>query len=202
MLFRNESWHAVTVGFLLTALSYGQTAGKGTTTLGVDTPEMVAYAAKTLATLEAKLQDAPGSRPGLVHHMAMLAIKSGDYVKAELYGQEALSYSTQPGSNQAEQVFFGNEVLGLVAVHEGNLALADQYLLKSGRMKGSALFTAFGPNMLLAKALLDRGHRDVVVEFLDLCKAFWPGGSNTLLLWSSGIRAGATPDFGRNLIIP
>ena len=201
MLFRNKSWHVLTVGFAFATMSHGQTTSRGSTTPGVDTPEVVAASAKALATLEANIQGAPTSRSGLVPHMGMLAFKVGDYTKAELYAQEALSYSTQQGPHQAAQVFYGNEILGLVAVHAGNLALAEQYLLQSGRLKGSTRFAEFGPNMLLAKAVLDRGRRDVVLQFIDLCKEFWPAGSNTLLQWTGAIRAGATPDFGRNLII-
>ena len=69
-------------------------------------------------------------------------------------------------------------VLGEVALRNGNIADAAQYLIASGKSSGSPALDSFGPNLSLAKALLEV---DVVLKFFDLCKAFWgPGALHSL----------------------
>jgi hypothetical protein len=149
---------------------------------------------------EKRIKATPGIRPQLVADMAIMATVMGDLAKAQAYGEEALRESAHPGLYQADQVFCGNEALGLVAAKQGKLELARTYLLQAGRTKGNTTLGKFGPNMRLAKALLERGERDTVLEFIDLCRAFWPDGADTLTAWSDTIRAGGVPDFGRNLL--
>ena len=157
--------------------------------------------AANLAKLEQQVQASPGSRPALIGYLAMLAIKAGDQTKANLYGLEALSNAAAPGPNQAVQSFYGNEVLGIIAMKQGNLEMAKTYLLASGRTKGNAIMAQFGPNMLLAKMLLDAGQKETVLEFLTSCTGLWTSGGNTLAQWRGAIREGAVPDFGRYLVM-
>lgn len=64
-------------------------------------------------------------------------------------------------------------VLGLVALKRGNIVDAKRYLLESGKTKGSPVLGSFGPDFMLAHALLDAGERETVAEFLTECKGFW-----------------------------
>ena len=140
-------------------------------------------------------------RAELAPILALLSFRAGEYSKAESYALEALSVSGSKGSSNARGVVFGNEVLGLLALKQGNMEIAKLRLLDSARTSGSPTLRQFGPNMELAKALLERGERDTVVEYLELCKGLWPTkeGLNSLLAWQGAIRAGAIPDFGRQL---
>ena len=93
-----------------------------------------------------------------------------------------------------------NILAGRVELRNGNVAGAKQHLLAAGRVNGGVTLTSFGPNMSLAKELLEKGERDIVVQYLDLCARFWTSDYGQLAKWKSEIRAGRIPNFGANLI--
>jgi hypothetical protein len=90
-------------------------------------------------------------------------------------------------------------VLGQVALRDGDKAAARAHLLASGKTKGSPQLNSFGPNMSLAKDLLEVGERDVVQTFFDLCGIFWKNDHGALDRWKNAVAAGRIPDFGANL---
>jgi hypothetical protein len=92
----------------------------------------------------------------------------------------------------------GNQILGRIAVQEDRIAEAKQYLLAAGQSTGSPVLGSFGPNLCLARDLLQRGERDTVLEFFDRAGKFWK--NEMLGLWAEDVKAGRTPDFGSNLI--
>lgn len=96
-----------------------------------------------------------------------------------------------------DAVFYGNLVLGRIAVQEGRINEAKQYLLESGHTIGSPVLGSFGPDMTLAKDLLQHGERDTVIQFFELCEKFWK--SDSLQNWKKTVQSAATPDFGGNL---
>jgi len=96
-------------------------------------------------------------------------------------------------------IFYGNLVLGRVAVQRGNVPQASQYLLAAGATPGSASLESFGPNMTLAKELLEKGQSEVVLQYLALCKKFWKMDLGKLDEWGATIRGGGIPEFGANL---
>ena len=94
-----------------------------------------------------------------------------------------------------------NMVLGRIAVREGKLQDAKQYLHKAGETPGSCNLGSFGPNMSLAKDLLEKGEWDAVLEYFAACRKF---GSLYLLAskldrWTQAARAKQIPEFGANL---
>lgn len=90
-------------------------------------------------------------------------------------------------------VFSMNDVLGKVALAEGDLDLASRYLLASATTTGSAVLGSFGPDFDLAHDLLIAGRRAVVLAFLEDCKAFWTSGQDELVAWIATIEAGKNP---------
>jgi hypothetical protein len=84
-------------------------------------------------------------------------------------------------------------------LRQGNAAEAKNYLLAAGQTPGSPQRDSFGPNMALAKELLEKGETDAVVSYIDLCRKFWKMGSEQLNLWSAAVKEGRLPDFGPNL---
>ena len=92
-----------------------------------------------------------------------------------------------------------NTVLGLVALENDRIERAVAYLDAAGRTPGSAQLTSFGPNMLLAKKLLQMGRRRPVLRYLNHCGAFWKLSFGRLWRWKLEIRAGRIPNFGANL---
>jgi hypothetical protein len=87
-----------------------------------------------------------------------------------------------------------------VSLREGDVEKAKLHLLESGKTTGSPNLGSFGPNMSLAKQLLECGEREVVLAYLDLCGRFWERGSARLAEWKDQIAKGETPAFGANLI--
>jgi hypothetical protein len=78
--------------------------------------------------------------------------------------------------NYGNAVQNGNLVLGRIAVRENRIDDAKRYLIEAGKSPGSPQMDSFGPNMSLAKDLLERGEKDVVLQYFDLCRSFWKMG--------------------------
>ncbi len=94
-----------------------------------------------------------------------------------------------------------NIVFGRIAVTNGHINKAKQFLLAAGRSPGSPQMNSFGPNMSLAKDLLEQGENKVVLEYFELCRIFWSGHLGKLDKWSSTVKNGGVPHFGANLIL-
>lgn len=77
---------------------------------------------------------------------------------------------------------------------------AKQLLLESGATKGSPVLGSFGPNMTLARDLLQNGETEVVLQFFELCEKFWgSSGSQKIAEWTQAVKSGSMPNFGGNL---
>jgi hypothetical protein len=97
-------------------------------------------------------------------------------------------------------VHYGHLVLGEVALARGDRSGAATELLAAGHTRGSPQLNSFGPNMRLAKALLQTGERASVLEYLQSCESFWAMGHRQLHDWAELVRTGGIPDFGANLV--
>jgi hypothetical protein len=125
--------------------------------------------------------------------LAEAAFEAGDFSKAHAYASELLSKADSGHKGLA--VFYGNQVLGRLALAEGDVERANGLLLASAETTGSPTLCSFGPSMLLARELLSRGERDVVLRYLERCSSFWEHGAERLARWASAIERGETPDF-------
>lgn len=125
--------------------------------------------------------------------------KEGD---ARNYATDLLSLAQkfQNNWNYGNAVQDGNLVLGRIAVQEGNMEDARRYLLEAGKSPGSPQMNSFGPNMSLAKDLLQKGERAAVIEYFNLCRKFWRLDGGRLDRWSQEVQMGKVPDFGPNLV--
>ncbi|MGB8368306.1 MAG: hypothetical protein ACLPYZ_05815 [Limisphaerales bacterium] len=112
----------------------------------------------------------------------------------------ALAPSYESDWNYGNAIQDGNLVLGRIAVREGRIEEAKQYLLAAGKSKGSPQMDSFGPNMSLAKDLLEKGERDTVLQYFELCHRFWRMDYGKLDDWSQEVKAGKIPNFGANLV--
>ncbi|HEU4662838.1 MAG TPA: hypothetical protein VFS55_02275 [Dokdonella sp.] len=144
----------------------------------------------------------PSDRRYRLGDAAKNAFDTGDFDKAERYIGElerasALAPHDWDYGNTVQNV---NIVRGRMALRMGNKAEAKQRLLAAGRSPGSPQMNSFGPNMSLANDLLQVGERDIVIEYLALCRVFWVSGRPKLDQWTEDIRAGRSPQFGPNLI--
>jgi thiamine pyrophosphokinase len=94
-----------------------------------------------------------------------------------------------------------NIVLGRLALKEGRVAEAKTYLLAAGKGFDSSLENLDCPrNMSLARDLLLKGEKQVVLQYLEECKNSWIRGFDQIREWSAEITDGKIPDFGANLI--
>ena len=135
-------------------------------------------------------------------NVALWTVDAGALDKAKSYAEELLvqSQKFKGDWNYGNAVHKGNLALGRVELRKGNTVAAKQYLLAAGRTPGSPQLDSFGPNMLLAKELLEAGERDAVLEYLTLCGKFWDLHRGALVTWERVITEGRTPNFGPNLL--
>lgn len=142
----------------------------------------------------------PRQRFHLLGDLAKAAFDAGDFKKAVAYANELLDAASkrQDDSWYGTAIHQGNLVLGRVALRTGDTQKAKAWLLKAGETPGGGTLDSFGPNMALAKELLERGEKDTVIQYLELCKRFWKNPA--LDAWLQSIKAGGTPEFGGNLV--
>lgn len=101
--------------------------------------------------------------------------------------------------NYGNAIHKANLALGRLALREDDIERARHYLIEGGKTPGSPQLNSFGPNMLLAKELLEKGETGVVLEYLDLCRKFWIGPFGQAAAWKKIINDGKQPNFRANL---
>ena len=167
------------------------------------TEQVSIMAAKSLRIFEQALRDARNSRERLndLPEAAQAAFEAAEYGRAADYSKEGLALAEQADyrDNADDAIHYGNIVLGRIALRQGNVAGASAHLLSAGTIKGNPHVDTFGPNMMLAKELLDKGERKSVLGYFDLCGKFWTYDNGKLSQWRSIVLSGDNPDFGDNL---
>ena len=123
-----------------------------------------------------------------------LALRIGAIDDARVYAQDLASAKfDQFGNPQARSIlYFGNMLLGRIAIRSGDVAGAKQYLLASSSVTGVGTVR---PNMSLAKDLLDAGETATVLQFFSAMKTQWPTGTASLDAWTQQVQAGLMPRF-------
>ena len=152
--------------------------------------KQVPSAADYLRQSEERAAANPRFRPVALPSLAALAAQAADWNKARAYALEALATE----SPVYDTVHLANNVLGLVALHNGDVASAETHLLAAGRTKGTSRMKRWGPTMALAKELLDKGRNDVVLEYLQLCRNFVTENPK-LDVWIATLKGGRAPDL-------
>jgi len=102
--------------------------------------------------------------------------------------------------NYGNAVHKANLALGRLALRSGDIEQAKHYLIEAGKTPGSPQLNSFGPNMLLAKELLERGEKAAVLQYLDLCGKFWRSDFGAVATWRAIIAEGKQPNFLANLL--
>ncbi len=130
------------------------------------------------------------ARETLAGEMAAAAFKIGDFAGAAQLAKIHLQSSDRNAVQRA------NTLLGRVALRAGDLAGGKQRLLDSAKPEAARDVSISGPTMVLAKELLEKGERDIVIQYLENCMPLWPRGETFLQNWIADIQAGKTPNFG------
>lgn len=162
-----------------------------------------ASSAKALEKFELALSDArtQDERRFVLPDAAQAAYESGEFKQASAWanGMLASAEEHRRSEDYSDAIHYGNLVLGLIALRNGDTKGAGAHLVESAAVSGNPHLSSFGPNMVLANALLEKGDRAPVLEYLQSCGTFWKMGDKKLSEWRADIAAGKTPDFGPNL---
>jgi tetratricopeptide (TPR) repeat protein len=164
---------------------------------------LTTFALKSLKVYEQALKDASSARERLhdLPEVAQAAFEAGEYSRAAEYSEEALDLAAQPeySSDKADALHYSNIVLGRIDLRQGDSRDASAHLLKAAAITGNPHLDTFGPNMILAKELLDKGNQQSVLAYFDLCSKFWKDDDGKLAAWRAAVLSGKSPDFGANL---
>lgn len=100
--------------------------------------------------------------------------------------------------NHGNAIHYANLVLGRVALRRGDTERAKTHLLRAGGTPGSPQLNDYGPDMTLARELLERGEAATVLRYLSLCSRFWRNERRNCVLsdWTAAAKNGLVPDFG------
>jgi hypothetical protein len=133
---------------------------------------------------------------------AKAAFEVGKVDEARQHAEAVLDLAPQYRDdwNYGNAIHDGHMVLGRVALKSGDVETAKRELLLAGATPGSPQLDSFGPNMSLAKDLLEKKQADTVVEYFTLCAKFWDLERGNLKRWGTLAKAGEMPDFGANLL--
>ncbi|MCY3778311.1 MAG: RNA polymerase subunit sigma-24 [Candidatus Aminicenantes bacterium] len=134
----------------------------------------------------------------LLDQLAKSAFAADQLDKARQYA-ELMLQNTKAGRNYGDRVHQGNLMMGRIALRKGKIEEAKSRLIAAGMTPGSPVLRSFGPNMMLARALLEIGEREVVLEYFELCAQFWKSHRGRLDEWGELAAAGRMPDFRANL---
>lgn len=98
-----------------------------------------------------------------------------------------------PDAYDESRIHRANIILGRLALIDDDVESARFRLLEAGRVTEPPAPGSSYPKMGLAADLLERGEKDVVLEYLELCSKVWP--SDELAEWTALVEDGSTPDF-------
>ncbi len=132
---------------------------------------------------------------------AMASVEKDALDEAEQYAKELLlrAESHRNDWNYGNAIHKGHLVLGRVALRRDDIEAAKAHLLAAGKTPGSPQLNSFGPNMTLAKELLEQGETQAPIAYFNLCAAFWQMDGGQLQQWEKLAEQGLVPDFGANL---
>ncbi len=175
---------------------------KGLFETKLGSPEGVKQAAgKAFAQFEKAyvLEDERG-KGALLADLAKTALAADQLTNARKYAEIALQIASS-GADYGNLIHHGNVVLGRIALREDNLNEARNRLISAGKTPGSPNLDSFGPSMALAKELLEKGERAIVLEYFRLCSKFWATeqAKDQLDKWTVLVNGGRIPEFGANL---
>ena len=136
----------------------------------------------------------------LLSELAKSAFEAGETEQARSWAIQLLSQGTidKKDWNYGNAIHHGHIILGRIALLSGNLGEAREHLIAAGETPGSPQLNSFGPSMTLAKELLEKGERDAVIRYFQVCANFWKNHSE-LDGWTAIVKDGGIPNFGAHL---
>ncbi len=138
-------------------------------------------------------------------NLARASVDAGELIQARTVATTLIGIAPQlqqakDGKFAADQIWHqGHIVLGRVALRNGDIAAARENLLQAARVDAGEPMRVFGPNMMLSKELLEKGDKDAVLQYLELCRKSWTFNP-AMDSWIEPIKKGEVPNFGAYLV--
>lgn len=144
-----------------------------------------------------RLSSDAATRAGQLSETAKTALRADAPQRAEQAAREALELA---GPHRADPRFGpalhdAHMVLGRIALRRGDVEQAKAHLADSARIAGGGTLSSFGPNLGLARDLLERGERAAVLDYLEACRKFWTYPRSPLERWIRELREGGRADL-------
>jgi len=129
---------------------------------------------------------------------------SNNHTRTKAWAEQYLALADENRThwNYGNAIHHANIFLGRIALKNGDIEAAKAYLINAGNTPGSPQLNSFGPNMSLAKELLEIGEISVVLMYFDLREKFWQLQFQEMFgfhAWRSQIKNGQIPDFKANM---
>ncbi len=162
-------------------------------------PDRVAKSRDTLADFQKALAQTTNEahRLYLLPSVAKAALDAQDLEGAESAVAEYAKLTQRPEYSHIEDTGHELSLLqGRCTLRRGHIDAARALLLKAAEYPCGP---GFGPNLRLARELLERGERSGVIEYLRLVSKSWESGCERIAEWIRSIEEGMMPDFGANL---
>ena len=133
--------------------------------------------------------------------IAVWTVDSGDLAAANAMANELIEMAPRYTRdwNYGNVIQDVNLVRGRIALRLGNRAAAVGFLHEAGRTRGSPQLDTFGPNMILARELLEAGEREEVLKYFDEIERFWTMPQGATTAWRQQVALGLVPSFGANI---
>jgi hypothetical protein len=153
------------------------------------------------AEIELNNADSEIHRFYALNDAAKTSFNAKEYEKAKKYAIElSMLAEKYPNDwNYGNAVYDAHVVLGRLALLENDIETAKEELFLAVGTPGSPQLDSFGPNMTLARDLIEQGQTETVIHFLIKCKRFWYNHQK-VDEWIKAIESGEMPDFRANLL--
>ena len=112
-------------------------------------------------------------RSTLAESLAEVLVEVGALEMADSIAARELEQAASGGPAAGNIVYGMNQVRGRVALRQGRLGEAVEFLHRAAGTTGSPQLATFGPHMVLARELLEAGEIDAVRQFLTSIRTFW-----------------------------
>lgn len=156
----------------------------------------VEAARQSLAERERALEltTKPISRMFKMIDLPVAAFDAGYNDKARQYANEALKNAKNVDElARVRLINTANTILGRIALKEGDTAKAIEHLKAAGNGGDARFRDIFEPEMDLARELLEKGEKDAVIAYLQMCGTFWDKEATDN--WIEEIKSGKTPEL-------
>jgi hypothetical protein len=139
-------------------------------------------------------------RSALTLSLAEVLVEVGALELADsLAARELQRGMSRDGGERGNIVYQMNQVRGRIALRRGRRSQAIEFLHRAGETPGSPQLATFGPQLYLARELLEAGEVAAVRQFLSSLRRFWvsPGAEAILADAIAIIDSGRVPDGPR-----